>query len=150
MPKLLNNNSKVVSNSKALSDIAKNQQTDAIESVEQLQQFAEQLEKDVAKFKQALILLSSPNSIGLSTAENIHLSPMPRLTMWQAIALTSAPKTTSSPMPRTRSASLRHKVDQTGGGQRQRLNYRPRMTDWMRSHVRAFRLPRRKTAFTSG
>lgn len=61
-------------NSKALSDIAKNQQTDAIESVEQLQQFAEQLEKDVAKFKQALILLSSPNSIGLSTAENIHLS----------------------------------------------------------------------------
>ncbi|WP_162625977.1 DUF2345 domain-containing protein, partial [Acinetobacter sp. MB5] len=62
------------SNSKALSDIAKNQQTDAIESVEQLQQFAEQLEKDVAKFKQALILLSSPSSIGLSTAENIHLS----------------------------------------------------------------------------
>jgi type VI secretion system secreted protein VgrG len=48
MPKLLNNNSKVASNSKALSDIAKNQQTDAIESVEQLQQFAEQLEKDVA------------------------------------------------------------------------------------------------------
>ncbi|KJV38141.1 VGR protein, partial [Acinetobacter brisouii] len=62
------------SNSKALSDIAKNQQTDAIESVEQLQQFAEQLEKDVATFKQALLLLNSPSGIGLSTAENIHLS----------------------------------------------------------------------------
>lgn len=61
-------------NTKALSDLAKNQQTDEIESVEQLKVFAEQLEKDVAKFKKSLMLLSSPDSIALSTPEDIHLS----------------------------------------------------------------------------
>ncbi|WP_082249352.1 type VI secretion system Vgr family protein [Acinetobacter calcoaceticus] len=61
-------------NTKALSDLAKNQQTDEIESIEQLKVFAEQLEKDVAKFKKSLMLLSSPDSIALSTPEDIHLS----------------------------------------------------------------------------
>ncbi|MDC4392345.1 type VI secretion system tip protein VgrG [Acinetobacter baumannii] len=61
-------------NTKALSDLAKNQQTDEIESVEQLKVFAEQLEKDIAKFKKSLMLLSSPDSIALSTPEDIHLS----------------------------------------------------------------------------
>lgn len=61
-------------NTKALSDLAKNQQTDEIESVEQLKIFAEQLEKDIAKFKKSLMLLSSPDSIALSTPEDIHLS----------------------------------------------------------------------------
>lgn len=61
-------------NTKALSDLAKNQQTDEIESVEQLKIFVEQLEKDIAKFKKSLMLLSSPDSIALSTPENIHLS----------------------------------------------------------------------------
>ena len=61
-------------NSKALSDIAKNQKTDEIESVEQLKEFAEQLEQKIAKFKKAVLLLSSPDGIALSTAEDIHLS----------------------------------------------------------------------------
>lgn len=61
-------------NSKALSDIAKNQKTDEIESVEQLKEFAEQLEQKIAKFKKAVLLLSSPDGIGLSTSEDIHLS----------------------------------------------------------------------------
>ncbi|MGQ1126355.1 type VI secretion system Vgr family protein [Acinetobacter baumannii] len=61
-------------NTKALNDLAKNQQTDEIESVEQLKVFAEQLEKDIAKFKKSLMLLSSPDSIALSTPEDIHLS----------------------------------------------------------------------------
>jgi type VI secretion system secreted protein VgrG len=61
-------------NSKALSDIAKNQKTDEIESVEQLKEFAEQLEQKIAKFKRAMLLLSSPDGIGLSTPEDIHLS----------------------------------------------------------------------------
>ncbi|USE83949.1 type VI secretion system Vgr family protein [Acinetobacter tibetensis] len=61
-------------NTKALSDLAKNQQTDEIESVEQLKVFAEQLEKGIAKFKKSLMLLSSPDSIALSTPEDIHLS----------------------------------------------------------------------------
>ncbi|MCL6242341.1 type VI secretion system Vgr family protein [Acinetobacter amyesii] len=61
-------------NSKALSDIAKNQKTDEIESVEQLKEFAEQLEQKIAKFKKAMLLLSSPDGIGLITPDDIHLS----------------------------------------------------------------------------
>ncbi|OTG89784.1 type VI secretion system Vgr family protein [Acinetobacter sp. ANC 3832] len=61
-------------NSKALSDIAKNQKTDEIESVEQLKEFAQQLEQKIAKFNKALLLLSSPDGIALSTPEDIHLS----------------------------------------------------------------------------
>ncbi|WP_436661433.1 type VI secretion system Vgr family protein [Acinetobacter sp. P1(2025)] len=61
-------------NAKALSEVAKNQQTDEIESLEQLKQFAEQIEKEISKFNQALLLLSSPNGIGLSTQEDIHIS----------------------------------------------------------------------------
>ena len=61
-------------NSKALSDIAKNQKTDEIESVEQLKEFAEQLEQKIAKFNKALLLLSSQDGIALSTPEGIHLS----------------------------------------------------------------------------
>lgn len=61
-------------NAKALSEVAKNQQTDEIASLEQLKQFAEQIEKEIAEFNQALLLLSSPNGIGLSTLEDIHIS----------------------------------------------------------------------------
>ena len=61
-------------NSKALSDIAKNQKTDEIESIEQLKAFAEEIEKDVAKYKKAIMLLSSADGIALSTPEDIHLS----------------------------------------------------------------------------
>ncbi|WP_151812596.1 type VI secretion system Vgr family protein, partial [Acinetobacter bereziniae] len=61
-------------NSKALSDIAKNQKTDEIESLEQLKAFAEEIEKDVAKYKKAIMLLSSVDGIALSTPEDIHLS----------------------------------------------------------------------------
>jgi len=62
------------SNAKALSEVAKNQQTDEIESVEQLKEFAEQIEEKIARFNKALLLLSSPAGIGLSTNEDIHLS----------------------------------------------------------------------------
>ncbi|ENX35956.1 hypothetical protein F889_00655 [Acinetobacter colistiniresistens] len=62
------------SNAKALSDVAKNQQTDEIESLEQLKEFAAQIEAKIAKFNKAMLLLSSPDGIGLSSHEDIHLS----------------------------------------------------------------------------
>ncbi|USA47998.1 type VI secretion system tip protein VgrG [Acinetobacter sp. C26M] len=62
------------SNAKALSEVAKNQQTDEIESVEQLKAFFESLESNIAKFNKAVLLLNSPEGIGLSTNEDIHLS----------------------------------------------------------------------------
>jgi len=62
------------SNAKALSEVAKNQQTDEIESLEQLKDFAEQIQDKIAKFEKALLLLNSPAGIGLSTSEDIHLS----------------------------------------------------------------------------
>ncbi|ENX41822.1 type VI secretion system Vgr family protein [Acinetobacter sp. NIPH 2100] len=62
------------SNAKALSEVAKNQQTDEIESLEQLKAFAEEIESDIAKFNKAMLLLSSPAGIGLSSNEDIHLS----------------------------------------------------------------------------
>jgi len=61
-------------NAKTLSDLAKKQKTDEIESIEQLKIFFEQIEKDIGTFKKAIMLLSAPNSIGLSTKEDIHFS----------------------------------------------------------------------------
>ncbi|USA47902.1 type VI secretion system tip protein VgrG [Acinetobacter sp. C26M] len=61
-------------NAKALSEVAKNQQTDEIESLDQLKAFADEIEADIAKFNKAMLLLSSPAGIGLSTSEDIHLS----------------------------------------------------------------------------
>ena len=61
-------------NAKALSEVANNQQTDEIESLDQLKEFAEEIEADIAKFNKAMLLLSSPEGIGLSTNEDIHLS----------------------------------------------------------------------------
>ncbi|MGQ1726316.1 type VI secretion system Vgr family protein [Acinetobacter baumannii] len=61
-------------NSKALSDIAKNQKTDEIELIEQLKDFASQIQQQIAKFEKALLLLSSPDGIALSSSEDIHIS----------------------------------------------------------------------------
>lgn len=66
-----------LNHSKALSDVAEKQLTDPLELFEGLKQFLNQMEvKDPAKasaFKQAVMLLTAPNSIALSTNENIHL-----------------------------------------------------------------------------
>ncbi|MBJ8440368.1 type VI secretion system Vgr family protein [Acinetobacter junii] len=61
-------------NAKALSEVAKNQKTDEIESLDQLKEFADQIQEKIAKFEKALLLLNSPAGIGLSTNEDIHLS----------------------------------------------------------------------------
>lgn len=61
-------------NAKALSEVAKNQQIDEIESLDQLKDFADQIQEKIAKFEKALLLLNSPAGIGLSTNEDIHLS----------------------------------------------------------------------------
>ncbi|WP_045436922.1 DUF2345 domain-containing protein, partial [Acinetobacter calcoaceticus] len=65
-------------NAKALSEVAKNQQTDPLENLENLKSFIEKLEQqDNAKaktFKDAIMLLASPNSVALSSNEDIHLS----------------------------------------------------------------------------
>jgi type VI secretion system secreted protein VgrG len=42
-------------NAKALSEVAKNQQTDEIESVDQLKEFAEQIQDKIAQFKKSLL-----------------------------------------------------------------------------------------------
>jgi len=64
--------------SKSLSDVAKNQQTDALTVLDNLKHFLEQMEhRDEAKanvFKQALMILSAPNSIACVTHEDLHLS----------------------------------------------------------------------------
>ena len=67
-----------LSNAKALSEVAKNQQTDPLEHLENLKSFIEKLEQqDNAKaktFKEAIMLLASPNSIAIASNEDIHLS----------------------------------------------------------------------------
>lgn len=64
--------------SKALNDIAKNQQTDSLTVLDNLKHFLEQMEhKDEAKanaFKQALMILSAPSSIACVTHEDLHFS----------------------------------------------------------------------------
>ncbi|MDS7966188.1 type VI secretion system Vgr family protein [Acinetobacter sp. V117_2] len=67
-----------LSNAKALSGVAKNQQTDPLEHLENLKSFIEKLEQqDNAKaktFKDAIMLLASPNSVAVASNEDIHLS----------------------------------------------------------------------------
>lgn len=67
-----------LNNSKALSEVAKNQQTDPLEVLDNLKQFIEQIEQEseakAKAFKQAIMVLTSPNSIALTTNEDVHLS----------------------------------------------------------------------------
>ncbi|WP_151752248.1 type VI secretion system Vgr family protein [Acinetobacter bereziniae] len=71
-----------LNNSKALSEVAKHQQTDPLDNLEHLKSFVVALEKDDTEqtksqadaFKQALMILASPNSIALSSNQDIHLS----------------------------------------------------------------------------
>ncbi|KAF5277951.1 hypothetical protein FQR65_LT15840 [Abscondita terminalis] len=67
-----------LNSSKALSEVAKNQQTDPLEMLDGLKQFIEQIEQEsetkAKAFKQALMILTSPNSIGLASNEDVHLS----------------------------------------------------------------------------
>lgn len=67
-----------LNNSKALSEVAKNQQTDPLEVLDHLKNFLDQIEqqnKDKATaFKQAIMVLSAPNSVAVASNEDIHLS----------------------------------------------------------------------------
>ncbi|WP_223852313.1 type VI secretion system Vgr family protein [Acinetobacter seifertii] len=67
-----------LNNAKALSEVAKNQQTDPLEVLENLKTFLEQIEQQdkdkAAAFKQALMVLTAPNSIAVASNEDIHLS----------------------------------------------------------------------------
>ena len=67
-----------LNSSKALSEVAKNQQTDSLEVLDNLKNFLGQIEKGSKEkadaFKQALMILSAPNSIAVSSQEDIHLS----------------------------------------------------------------------------
>ena len=67
-----------LNNSKALSEVAKNQQMDPLEVLDRLKEFLDQIEKgekdNADAFKQALMILASPNSITLATNEDIHIS----------------------------------------------------------------------------
>lgn len=66
-----------LNNSKALSEVAKNQQTDPLEVLDHLKTFLDQIEqrdKDkAAAFKQAIMVLSAPNSMAFTSNENIHV-----------------------------------------------------------------------------
>ncbi|TCM63183.1 putative type VI secretion system Rhs element Vgr protein [Acinetobacter calcoaceticus] len=67
-----------LNSAKALSEVAKNQQTDPLEVLDQLKAFLDKIEHEseskAKAFKQALLILSAPNSIALSSNEDIHLS----------------------------------------------------------------------------
>ncbi|TCM70912.1 type VI secretion system secreted protein VgrG [Acinetobacter calcoaceticus] len=67
-----------LNSSQALSEVAKNQQTDPLEVLDKLKGFIDQIEQEneakAKSFKQALMLLSAPNSIALSSNEDIHLA----------------------------------------------------------------------------
>lgn len=64
--------------SKGLSELAQNQQTDPLETLEHLKEFLNQIELEdqtkAASFKQAVMILCAPNSIAVSTQQDLHLS----------------------------------------------------------------------------
>ena len=61
-------------NVKTLNDTAKKQKTDEVELLEKLVSFEEKIIKDIAQFKEEIMLISSFKSMGLSSEEDIHLS----------------------------------------------------------------------------
>ena len=67
-----------LNNSQALSEAAKNQQTDPLEVLENLKGFLEQIEQQdqnkADAFKQAIMILSAPNSVAVSSNEDLYLS----------------------------------------------------------------------------
>jgi type VI secretion system secreted protein VgrG len=67
-----------LNNSKALSEVAKNQQTDPLEVLDHLKIFLDQIEQQdkdkAAAFKQAIMVLSAPNSVAVVSNEDIYLS----------------------------------------------------------------------------
>ncbi|QIO04786.1 type VI secretion system Vgr family protein [Acinetobacter shaoyimingii] len=71
-----------LNNAKALSEVAKNQQTDPLENLDNLKAFISDLDADASEegqskvnaFKKALMLLASPNSIAVSSNEDIHIA----------------------------------------------------------------------------
>ncbi|MND69339.1 Phage-related baseplate assembly protein [compost metagenome] len=73
-----------LNNAKALSEVAKNQQTDPLDVLENIQAFIEVLQqedpKKAAEFQSAVMLLASPKSIAISSNEDIHLSANAQLT----------------------------------------------------------------------
>ncbi|WP_373357685.1 type VI secretion system Vgr family protein [Acinetobacter lactucae] len=73
-----------LNNAQALSEVAKNQQTDPLDMLENIQNFLEILKqedpKKAAEFQSAVMLLASPKSIALSSNEDIHLSANGQLT----------------------------------------------------------------------
>ncbi len=70
--------------SSVLSDVAKNQQTDPLDGLDKLKTFLEQIDQQdegkAAAFKQALMLLASPESIALASQKDIHMSADGQLT----------------------------------------------------------------------
>ncbi|MDR9777887.1 type VI secretion system Vgr family protein, partial [Rhizobium hidalgonense] len=66
------------SHASALSEVAKNQQTDPLNGLDGLKSFIESIEQrdedKATSFKQALMLLASVDSIGLSSQQDIHVS----------------------------------------------------------------------------
>ncbi len=73
-----------LNNAKALSEVAKNQQTDPLDMLENIQTFLEVLKqedpKKAAEFQSAVMVLASPKSIAVSSNEDIHLSANGQLT----------------------------------------------------------------------
>ncbi len=73
-----------LNNAKALSEVAKNQQTDPLDMLENIQTFLEVLKqedpKKAAEFQSAVMLLASPKSIAVGSNEDIHLSANGQLT----------------------------------------------------------------------
>jgi type VI secretion system secreted protein VgrG len=67
-----------LNNSKALSEVAKNQQTDPLEVLDNIKGFIDILThqdpKKADEFKSAVMMLASPNSIAFASNEDIHLS----------------------------------------------------------------------------
>ena len=67
-----------LNNSKALSEVAKNQKTDPLEILESIKGFIDNLAKEDPKkadaFKSAVMVLAAPNSIALATNQDIHIS----------------------------------------------------------------------------
>ncbi|MDS7929453.1 type VI secretion system Vgr family protein [Acinetobacter sp. V102_4] len=73
-----------LNNAKALSEVAKNQQTDPLDMLENIQSFIEVLQqedpKKAVEFQSAVMVLASPKSIAVSSNEDIHLSANAQLT----------------------------------------------------------------------
>lgn len=137
-----------LNNSKALSEVAKNQQTDPLEVLDHLKNFLDQIEqkdKDKATaFKQAIMVLSAPNSIAVASNEDIHLSADGQISQTAGDSINLSTQKNLIAHAQNKISFLQLKMEQECMRVRAKLSYKHKVMVQISLHEKGYRLFQQK------